>query len=229
MTLAQHIYAVKNILANGPTSDDTPFSERLVAHFLQITRAYLLERKADKYRYISDQSFQSVCLDLELGSFHNCCDLPDLECKVLKSTIKLPKLLNSKWGNFLKVMDLTGNIIPEFNITNNKFSKYGVLTHTNGTLGWFLHDGYIYIINNKILEKILVNALFTSSTEIQEINCANGTANNCNDYGAEEFPIDADLIDPMYKATIEYLVQSTRLPNDSENNARDIETTNSRQ
>lgn len=228
MTLNQHIYAVKNIIANGASSDDSPFSERLVAHFLQITRAFLLERKADKYRYISDQSFQSVCLDLELGSFHNCCDIPELECKVLKSTIKLPKLLNSKWGNFLKVMDLSGNIISEFNLTNNKFAQYGVLVPTGGNLGWFLHDGYLYVINNKVLEKILVNGLFTDSTAVAEINCSNGTT-ECLDYGSEEFPIDPDLIDAMYKATLEYLIQSTKLPNDSESNARDIEAANGKQ
>lgn len=229
MTLGQHIYAIKNIIANGPSSDDSPFSEGLVAHFLQITRAFLLERKADKYRYISEQSFQSVCVDLELSSFHNCCDLPELECKVLKSTIKLPKLLNSKWGNFLKVMDLSGNIIPEYNITNNKFAEFGIVKPTTGTVGWFLHDGYIYALNSKVLAKILVNGLYLNSTEVLEVNCANGTSTNCSDINSQEFPIDADLINDMYKATLEYLIRSTGLPNDLENNAKDIETTNAKQ
>ncbi len=229
MTLQHHIYAIKNIIANGPSSDDSPFSERLVAHFLQITRAFLLERKADKYRYISDQTFQSVCMDLELGSFHNCCDVPELDCKVLKSVIKLPRLLNSKWGNFLKVMDLSGNIIPEFNITNDKYSQYGLVKSPNKTLGWFMHDGHIYILNNKVLEKVLVNGLFTNPSEVAEINCATGTATNCNDFGSEDFPIDPDLVDAMYKATLDYLLRSTGLPNDLENNARDIETSNARQ
>lgn len=228
MTLAQHIYAVKNIVANGPASDDSPFSERLVAHFLQITRAYLIERKADRYRFISDQSFQSVCLELEEGSFHNCCNVPELKCTVLKSVIKLPKLLNTKWGNFLKVMDLGGTIISEFNLTNSKFAVHGILP-ANVTAGWFLHDGYLYVIHTKKLEKILVNGLFTDSSEIAQINCATGTATNCADYGSEDFPIDSDLIDAMYKATLEYLLRSTSLPNDLENNARDIETTNAKQ
>ena len=226
MTLSQHIYAIKNIIANGPSSDDSPFSERLVAHYLQVTRAFLIERKADKYRYISDQSFQSLCLDLELGTFHNCCNTPDIECYILKSTIKLPKLLNTRWGNFLKVMDLAGNIIPEFNITNNKFSSFGILPEN--PLGWFPHDGYAYIINNKKLAKILVNGLYANPSEISEINCAVGVG-NCVDYGDEEFPIDSDLIDPMYKATLEYLIRSTQLPNDLENNAKDIEAANGRQ
>lgn len=226
MTLIHHISAVRAIIANGPTSKDTPFSDRLIAHFLQITRAFLLERKADKYRYISDQTFQSVCLDLELGSFHNCCDTPDLNCNILKSVIKIPKLLSARWGNFIQVMDFNGNVISEFNQTNNKYSSHGILTTT---LGWFMHDGYLYIINNKKLEKVLLNALFTNPTEISQINCANGTSSNCDDYGTEEFPIDEDLIEPMYKATLEFLLRSEQNINDTENNARSTEITNGRQ
>lgn len=226
MTELQHISAVRAIIANGPASDDLSYSDRVISHFLQITRAFLIERKADKYRYISDQSFQSVCLELELGSFHNCCDTPDIECYILKSTIKIPKLLNSKWGSFIKVMDLAGNIIPEFNLTNNKYAQYGLIPPT---IGWFPHDGYIYVINNKQLVKILVNGLYVNPTEVLEINCVNGVGTNCNDFASAEFPIDSDLIDPMYKATLEYLLQSERIPNDIENNARATETTNGKQ
>lgn len=226
MTLMHHISAVRAIISNGPASDDVSYSDRLIAHFLQIARAKLLEQKADKYRYISDQSFQSVCLDLELGTFHNCCDVEEIECHILKTTTKIPKLLNSRWGAFVKVMDLSGEIISEFNLTSKKYSQYAIAPVK---IGWFMHDGYLYLVNNKKLEKVLLNGLFASTEDIAAINCPTPNSANCLDYGQQEFPIDPDLVDPMYKVTLEYLLQSERIPNDSENNSKSTEIVNGKQ
>lgn len=152
MTLLEHVYAIKNLLSHGPVSDDFSYSNRLIAHFLQISRAKLLEQKADKYHYISEQSYQDLCLDLELSNFHSCCDDVDVECKVLKSTSTLPKFLNSRWGNFIKVLDRAGRVLPEYNLTQNRFSQFALVTPTTG---WFLHNNYLYVVNNKVLTKSL--------------------------------------------------------------------------
>lgn len=96
MTALEHIYAIKNILSHGPTSDDFSYSDRLILHFLQVSRGILVEQKIDKYYYISEQTYQDWCATLELSSFHDCCNGPDLDCKVLKSTLPLPKFLNSR-------------------------------------------------------------------------------------------------------------------------------------
>lgn len=131
MTLLQHIYAVKNILSHGPSSDDFSFSESFIAHMLQVARAQLMYDK-DLY-YISEQNYQDLCLDLELASFHECCDTPEFEdCKILKSTIELPKFLDSKFGNSIKVMDLLGNVLPEIKLTQNKYSQYAIIKPKTG-------------------------------------------------------------------------------------------------
>lgn len=95
-SLLEHVYAVKGILSHGPSSDDFSFSDRLIAHFLQVARARLVEQKIDKYHFISEQTYQDWCVDLELSNFHNCCTGPNLDCKVLRSTIEVPKFLNSR-------------------------------------------------------------------------------------------------------------------------------------
>ena len=114
MTLLEHVYAVKNLLAHGPAPDDFSYSNRLIAHFLKVARARLIQNKADKYSFISEQSYQSLCINLTKSNFHNCCEAPDSECQVLKSTIEIPRFLNSRMGNFLKVMDLEGRVIEEY-------------------------------------------------------------------------------------------------------------------
>lgn len=96
MTTLEHVYAVKNILSHGPAADDFNFSDRLIAHFLQISRARLIEQKANKYNFISEQSYQDLCLDLTLSNYHNCCKADEIDCKIMKSVIQIPKFLNTK-------------------------------------------------------------------------------------------------------------------------------------
>lgn len=96
MTLLEHIYALKNILAHGPASADMRLSDRLIAHYLQVARAKLIEQKIDKYYFISEQSYQDWCVQLELSNFHSCCQGPDPDCQILRSTTVVPKFLNSR-------------------------------------------------------------------------------------------------------------------------------------
>lgn len=220
MTLLEHVYALKNILSNGPVSDDFSFSSRLIAHFLQVARAKLIEQKADKYHFISDQSYQSLCTELELSSFHNCCNEVDLDCKILKSVNPIPKFLNSRWGNFLKVMDLSGRTIPEFNLTQNRYSIYAL---SKPKTGWFLHDNHLYVVNNKVLETVMLNALFDNPDEIYQLNCPT-TGTTCSDFMSEQFPVDSDLIDGMYRLALDLLLKARTMPNDIENNSKDVQT-----
>lgn len=191
---------------------------RFIAHMLSVARARLIEQKADKYHYISEQSFQSLCLDLQLGQFHNCCNGPELPCTLLKSTIELPKFLNTRWGDFLKVMTLDGTVIPKASKTQHKLSQYS-LTQSPTSVAYFIHDNHLYIQGTKHLTKVLSNCLFSDPAAIQELNCASG-ATACEDFMDTQYPIDPDLVDPMYRLTIELLLNSLKINPDFENNAR---------
>lgn len=227
MKLLEHIYAVKNLTNHGVASDDSRFSNALISHLLKVTRSKLIEMKADKYYFISDQSFQSLCVKLEPGTFHNCCEGPEVDCYILKSTITIPKVLNTRWGDFLKVTTLDGRTLSKTSMTANSLAQY-TITNKKPKLGWFIHDGRLYILNNTKIETILLNGLFNDPKEISELNCKVGQ-NNCPDPYEDEFPIDSDLIDPMYKMTIEYLLKGYSIPEDNENNARALEMANERE
>jgi hypothetical protein len=223
MKLIEHVYAIRNLVSKGPSSDDASYSLRLIAHFLKVARAILTEQKADKYHYISEQSFQSLCLDLQEGNFHNCCEAPQTKCKLLKSTLPIPKFLNTRWGDFAKVMTLEGDVLSKTSLTLNTLSKYS-LTNKKPKLGWFIHDQHLYIMNNKMLTQVILNSLFDDPEQVQNLNCANNEA-DCTDFMDQEFPMDPDLVDPMYKMVIQYLAHSMQFPpNDRENNANDDQT-----
>jgi len=220
MTLLEHVFAVKGILSRGPASDDFRLSDRFIAHFLQVARARLIEQKINKYHSVSEQSYQDWCVNLELSNFHGCCTAPDVDCQILKSTLEVPKFLNSRWGHYLTVLDLTGRVIPEITLTQNRFSEYALSTPSTG---WFMHNNYLYIVNNKVLTNIILNALFNDPETIHSLNCP-GTAEACPEFMQEEFPIDSDLVDPMYRLAIELLSLAYRQGLDTENNFKDVET-----
>lgn len=227
MKLIEHIYAIKNLTNRGVASDDSRFNNSLLAHLLKINRANLIEKKADKYHFISEQSFQSLCVPLTKGQYHNCCDNIDTECYFMKSTIKLPKILNTRWGDFIKVTTLTGEVISKTSITLNSLAKYSI-TNSKPKTGWFIIDGYLGILNNTFLETALVNTLFSDPTEIENLNCVN-TNSDCSNLYEEEFPIDSDLIDPLYKMTIDYLMKAGLVASDDEDNQRAVEFSNERE
>lgn len=224
MTLREHTFAIRNLLSHGPSSDDFSYSNRLIAHFLQVARARLLEQKADKYHYISEQSYQDLCIELELTTFHKCCEEVELACgldtesTILRSVDTVPKFLNSRWGNFLKVLDRAGRVIPEYDLTQSRYSHYALSAPVTG---WFLHNNHLFIVNNKVLRKVILSALFDDPNMVHQINCpTSGT--DCTDFQSEEFPIDSDLIDPMYRLTLEFLTNSAQRPIDFEANSKDI-------
>ena len=93
-TLKEHVYFIQNIINKGPRSDDARYSNRFIAHALKQTRSLLLKRKIDKYHALSPQNYLTVCVPLELSSYHDCTCIPDVfDCKVLKSTCELPQEL----------------------------------------------------------------------------------------------------------------------------------------
>lgn len=225
MTLKEHVHAIRLLITRGPASDDTAISLRAIAHFLNTARALLTEQKADKYHYISEQTFQSLCVSLELSSFHNCCAITDVECKVLKSVNPLPKFLNTRWGDFAKVMTLVGDVISKSSPTMNNYSKY-TITNNPAKAGWFIHDNHLYVINNKHLKTVLLNSLFDNPVEIAQANCTTTNQVTCPAWYDSEYPIDPDLVIPAYKLVLDMIYRSMNLPpQDSSNDAQDNQAT----
>jgi hypothetical protein len=227
MTLLEHTYAIRNLLSKGVASDDSQYSLRLIAHFLNVSRAMLTEQKSDRYRYLSEQSFQTLCVPLEKGSIANCCDYPNAGCTLLKSKIKIPKFLTTRSGDFIKVTTLNGEVIPKTSILKNKLSKYSI-TNKADKPGWFILNDYLYIINNTDLEVVLLNSLFENPSEIDKLNCSNSTngtstsSTTCSDIFDNEYPIEPDLVEGVYRKTLDLIRFSISLPpKDRENNAQD--------
>jgi len=206
MTLLEHIYAVKELISKGPSTRDFRYSDEVIKHFLITERANLLKNKINKYHHISNSNYQTICVDLEKSDISECCDTPI--CVVLKSKTKLPETVTARFGELMKVTDLVGNSISYLDATSNKYSKYAL---SPATIGYYIQNGYLIIILNTHLEKVLVTALFLDNSA----SCTEGC-----DPLAETFFIDNDLVSSLYTAVVQKLLL-VNTKNDTKNDGRD--------
>jgi hypothetical protein len=112
-----------------------------------------------------------------------------------------------------------GTVIPEINLTQRRYGKYAIVPQKTG---WFMHNNYIYIINNAVISQIILNALFNDPEQIHNYNCPNSSDTPCADFMDTEFPIDSDLVDGLYKLALDLIGYSYKFNIDTENNAKDI-------
>lgn len=220
MTTLQHIYAVKTIFNSGIPSDDSKISNSLILHYLKVHRARLNREKLNKMQGILDTSYQSFCLDLEKVTYHDCDCTVDPDCQILRSTLKLPEYIEASKVSSLKIRFLNGRNIDRSYILSNKYSKYSN-TNQDKVIKYFIDNGYVFLLNTLDLTKIAAKAVWVNPEDLEVFkSCQSNTP--CYNSLTDNFPIDADLIDPLYKLTLESLRLAYQFPEDTENDSRDI-------
>lgn len=213
--MLKHIYAVKHILSNGGISDDFRFTDLFIQHLLLTARAKLLKDRLSKYQKVSDNNYQSLCVDLELTKFHNCeCISKEYSCNILKSKIKIPNYITVSDASSIEVTTIDGTVISP--TSKKQFELSGNSITNKSTIGWYIFNGYLYITNNIILKTVLVNALFEDTAEAKKCQCESCTT-DCKDL--PDFPIDPDLVIYVYDLVTKMLIN--RNATDTENNAND--------
>lgn len=233
-TLKEHVYAIKNILNKGIPSDDSRFSDKLIAHYLKQSRGLLLKRKLDKNRYISPLNYQRVCVPLELVTYGDCACISDVfaDCKILRSTCELPKVFANKQKVALSIKAIDGTVLSETSLTKDKLKAYS-LSQQSPKLGWFIENGRLYILYNQTTTLVIAVALWEDPEEVSDF-CTCGDSGEdsttpCYDSQNDTFPIDVDLVMPMYEMTLQMFGVAMRYPEDNENNARSTEVVNEKE
>lgn len=220
----EHIYAVKNILSRGPASDDDRLSERLIGHMLNTSRAILLKRKMDKERSVNETNYQVICLPLTLSNFADCpnCNLPNLtNCQIMKSTMAIPRPITTRWGMSIRVRKIDGTIISPLNMTNKKYSQYSLASNTS--IGWLLQGSTLFVIGPTHIPLVLLEVVLENPEDISSLDpCANVNSLTTPCFMLDEdFPIDPDLVMPMYQLTIQLLGYANSMIEDKVNDSSD--------
>ena len=221
MELNKHVYAIQRIIGNGKPSDDKKFSNSFIAHLLKVNRAILLKRKMDKERYLNPSNRQLICLPMEEADYANCpnCNIPDLGCTLYRSVRELPSVIYNRSGTSYIVRNVLGDIINPYTLTNSKYSEFSYVD--NSKEGWFISDQYLYLFNP--IKLVIVDFIPEDPENIFELSGCDEVdpqTTPCIKSMVNEFPIDPDLINPMYKLTLEMVGISYKYPEDNLGNAR---------
>lgn len=203
MTTKEHVYAVRKLLSPR-ASDDFEISLPFIAHLLKVTRAILIQRRQAKYERITEDAYQSVTINLIPAT----CGVGSCG---LRSEFPIPNLLESKRGSSLKVVDGMFNEIPRLTFTRAKLKESLDKPKTP----------YFYILNNHLF---LYHSDLTQVTLIglfdEVVNTCQSTTEFCDPLDTK-FPIDTDLVQPMYHMVLELLYNTQKIPKDNANDAQD--------
>lgn len=75
-----------------------------------------------------------------------------------------------------------------------------------------------------MIDGVLVKALWADPEEVVDFcNCANSSMNDCSKL-SEQFPIDSELVHPMYELVLQMIYQAQGFPQDNLSDARAVET-----
>lgn len=166
-------------------------------------------------------------MPLEVVSYHDCNCLPiDVDCKILRSVDKIPNYItpNNPAGSHIRVEYLDGKTIGQISLA--AFSNKQHSRTPQAITTFFIRDNYVYIVGTLDLKLVLVSGIFEDPEKLETYSdCGdsiNETGEPCYVTDTREFPIDSELVAPMYEMALQFIGISSKYPEDTNNNARQV-------
>lgn len=174
-TLNELVYDIKNIAYGGEQSDDHRVSDHQVAYWVMQTRALLVRQELSTRNKISSSFIQHLhevdltSVDIEADSGGTAGTL------ILKSTLRLPETIQRGEKNTIISVETPDGTqtFSETTFFRRKYSSYNKYTGTQSR--WYLKDGYLYLTNDLVIDKISVSGIFENPEEAANFNLSNGS------------------------------------------------------
>ena len=200
-------------------SDDSFFTEAHVLFLLDTFRKYLLkQQELQQKTELSDNSYQTICLDLEVSNL-----LPGVPCagKMLKSKEKIPALAHI--GSVYVYP--TNYMLNEITfVTKEKFRYAGSSKWTQNFIYATVDpQGYLYFKSanpqHYMLENVRVTAIFDKAEDAAKMSCE--TKEKACEWLDTQYPIDGNLEGTLIENVVNVLTNKMSIPEDTNNNAND--------
>jgi hypothetical protein len=202
-------------------SDDSYFTDEEIYKALIDARGKVVYNKFKKNREYSSWLYQTVCLPLCIDSFHDCKCVPDgFDCKVLRTTVEIPKPLWSGYDDVFRMTKLDGSEIFASTIQKSRYNKYKKTGTNNPYYIISNKKASIFNIPQNRLKYILITGIFEDPAALEELSvCPDGT-DDCDQYAISSgFGSEiTDNID-IYNLAIKSLVQTMQMLDDRSNDA----------
>lgn len=216
-SIGQHVSNIRGLL-NQYTRTSEPYTDQFLYEALCISRATILKQRLDSFKAISSDNWYRICISLEQTKSHNCSCVPNyLDCKVLRTTQKIPQVLSSRNKAKVEISLLNGtriNLVTEAEWLVIKLNEYKAREYYASNV-----NGYIYFWNLPLnLKVVQINGLWADMSGIANINCNDSMITTpCFDMLEQDFPLDEELADPIYTKAIQLLNIPLQLVSDKTN------------
>ncbi len=184
-TLKEINFNIRNLIRGGILSDDERISEAQMDFIIHSVRAMFIKQAVDKNQYISPDTYQPTCIDLTIVDKSECPEIKT-NCVILRSIDKIPGILRANKG--LQVQEITaldGSIsFPLIPMSRSKWRSYNKYTSNEKVA--YLKNGYLYLTNDVLQEKVAVSAIFENPVDAASLSCALST---------DAYPLSTDMID----------------------------------
>lgn len=173
-SLNEIAYRILNVV-QSKKSDDDPIDITEIKFDVNNIRATLLKQKLDKFYLEIPENLVQTINNIELDVI-NSSFLLNAEVKanstVLRSKVKIPKILGDKVGRFVIKEISASNILSDnFTVVNSKNAKYtGNGKFNRGDLFTWIEDDYVYVKTNSLIIKTIkyinVRAIFLDAISV---------------------------------------------------------------
>ena len=190
------------------------FQDKDLWRAFTLARSTVYEDKLARNKRLSPMAYHKFCLELQEGSFNQCCGFELKDCPVRKSVHPIPSYLFYSTSSTLKLLNVKNKEIPileEHQIELDLKYKPGYRNTQVATIV----NGYVYLINSRAT-LIQPRAIWADPLELLFLQkCEN---NNCLQDNKELIMIEENRMLQMMQLTIQHLGMSLQIPADNTGN-----------
>jgi len=219
-SIGNHISNLRTLLKQYSQSS-TPYTDSQLFSIFSNAAALVSTRALEKGTNHSFWNTKWYCVKLVEDFSHPCPECYPIGCKVLKSVYKIPRPLQVRNRDLIRVATLDHKelhmIMPyerQAKLTDEFFQNVKMAT--------FVNDHLIVYSRNKPVV-VLVSGHFNDITEWAEIPVCDDSGSETGDFCynplTDEFPLDSDLVQPAYEECLKLLGFSLKVPHDNTNNS----------
>jgi len=206
------------------TSDDSHIEDLLIYSTMIDVRAILIDQDLTKKKSSDINFTQSVCIDLCVDNYANCCNTPDLGIKILRSKKPIPEFITHKYLKPFFITDITGqNEIPFQERANLVWDKYFEIGELLPMPTWEMQNWnnkrYLILSGNLQIKSVLLQGVFKDVVAASLLMDCENTTNGCPDWKDTIFPI-SQLKVPLIDLVLEKLGRTQVTQEDNSNNGK---------
>jgi hypothetical protein len=221
MTIGQHVAVLRGLIRQH-TDSEVPFTDEFLYTLFRTSANYLIRQKFDKYNKMPQWNVEYYCIGMEPDYVHDC-DCIGAGCLVMKTKFKIPKPMQGKFRDYVRVMTLDHRDIGYVHPSSASVVNFDPVR--KGALHFSFVNKHIVLWNSDVERQrpkaILIGGYFEDPSEWAGIdicdNDGNPTGVACFDIQTSDYPVDTDLVDGAYNMVLDKLRLPLAIPADNLN------------